>query len=263
MKRVLLCFFILSVLWCSVQSGNVGADADVHAQIREMLKAEPALILDVLRDHPLEFVEILEQAVLARQEHDRRKQEQADMATPRDPEIFPGRPMRGNPDAPVTIVEYSDFLCPYCSVAAATVKELMAKDDDSVRLVFKHLPLNPLSRELALAFEAAALQDPKAAWVLHDMLYERQKDVQKDYERVLNDFVQKSGVNQQRFFADRKNPELVALLEKDMEEARRFGFKGTPMFLINGIAVRGAVPLQEFERVIELVQSKFRDSATP
>ncbi len=257
MKNTIGCLFCLTliVLGQYVHPPTLRAEVNESSRIRELLKAEPELILDVLRDHPLELVEILEQAVLAKREHDRRVQEQADLATLREPKISSDRPIRGNPDASITIVEYSDFLCPYCSTATATVKELMTGHEGSVRLIFKHLPLNPISRELALAFEALALQDQEAAWALHDMLFERQGDVRMDFERIVSDFVQESGADVERFSEDRKRPEIAAMVEEDMEEARRFGFNGTPMFVINGIAVRGAVPLQEFQRIIEQAAS--------
>lgn len=252
----------LLFFWGCAQSGAVRPEADVQAQARDLLKAEPELILGVLREHPLEFVGILEQAVLAKREHEQKVQEQADLATPRNPEISETRPMRGNSGAAITIVEYSDFLCPYCSTATATIKELMAENDGSVRLVFKHFPLNPVSRELALAFEALALQNQESAWRLHDLLFERQGEARADFERMLTEFVRDSGADGERFAADRKSPEVADLVDNDMEEARRFGFNGTPMFLINGIPVRGAVPLREFQRVMELARSKSAAPAT-
>lgn len=251
-----LVLFILFFLWGCTQPGVVRSNAEIHAQIREALRAEPELVLDVLRDYPMEFVAILEKAVLAKREHDLRQQEQADLAILREAKVDPRRPMRGKTDASVTIVTYSDFLCPYCSSAAATIEELMAGRAGQVRLVFKHLPLNPVSRELAKAFEALALQDPEAAWKLHDEIFSRQSEVRADHKRFLIDFVQKISLDPVRFAADRQSPAVAALVDEDMEEARRFGFSGTPMFLVNGIPVRGAVPLKEFHRVLEMTESK-------
>lgn len=254
---ILIAFFFLH--GCA-QPAVVRQDADIRTQVREALRAEPELILDVLREHPLELMEILEKAILAKREYERIQQEQADLAAPREPRIDPGRPMRGETDASATIVAYSDFLCPYCSSAAATIEELMAERPSQVRLVFKHLPLNPVSRELAQAFEALALQNPEAAWELHDEIFSRQGEVRADYERFLADFIQRASVDPVRFAADRRSPEVTALVDGDMNEARGFGFTGTPMFLVNGIPVRGAVPLKEFHRVLEMTEPK---SAAP
>lgn len=235
-------------------------DSISPSEVRELLAAHPELVLDVLRDNPLDFLEILEQAVMAKREADQLRQEQADLAVERNPAVSLERPIRGNPEAALTIVEYSDFQCPYCSQATETVKRLMALDQaGELRLVFKHLPLNPVSHELALAYEAAALQSHEAAWKLHDRLFEEQDRLRGGAEAVLQEIVAELGIDPERFAEDRKRPELVELIQADMDEARKFGFSGTPMFLVNGIPLRGAVPLSEFQRVIEL--AKTRDSA--
>lgn len=248
---------------CCFFSQPAHSAQDVQSQVRELLQDEPELILKVLREHSFELLEILEKAVLDKREHERRLQEQTDLSMPRNPVIAEDRPIRGNPEAPVTIVEYSDFLCPYCSTAADTVKQLMDEHRDTIRLVFKHLPLNPVSREMALAFEAAGMQDQEAAWKLHDMFFAQQNQARAGLERFLADFVREAGLDPARFAADRNSPETAALLENDMNEARQFGFSGTPMFLINGIALRGAVPLHEFERVLDLALSEPQAAQTP
>ncbi|GAB6057740.1 DsbA family protein [Desulfonatronum parangueonense] len=254
-----LCF--LALLMSLMQPGTARSDVEARyptqTQLRDLLAAHPELVLDVLREHPLELVQILEQGLLAKRELERQRQEQEDLAMDRNPEISKDRPIRGNPVAPITIVEYSDFLCPYCSQATATVKRLLDLDDDGeLRLIFKHLPLNPVSRELALAYEAAAMQSHEAAWQLHDLLFERQAELRGNAEAVLESIVARLDIDLDRFAADRASPEAAGRILKDMEEARSFGFSGTPMFLINGIPVRGAVPLQEFQRVVEMAGTK-------
>ncbi|SMP72692.1 Protein-disulfide isomerase [Desulfonatronum zhilinae] len=251
--------FVFSCLAPQAADAQDMAGNIAPSEVRELFAAYPELVLDVLRDNPLELVEILEQAVMAKREADHRRQEQADLAVERTPEVSDQRPIRGNADAAVTIVEYSDFQCPYCSQATETVKRLMALDQaGELRLVFKHLPLNPVSQELALAFEAAALQSHDAAWKLHDRLFEQQGRLRGGAEAVLQEIVAELGIDSERFAEDRKRPELAELIQADMDEARKFGFSGTPMFLVNGIPLRGAVPLSEFQRVIEL--AKTRDS---
>jgi protein-disulfide isomerase len=271
MNKILQGFFVLAIaaLFGIWQPGEAlsQADADVQADIRsnieETLAAHPDLILDVLREHPVELVEILEQAVQAKREADQQKQEEDDLAQRRDPEIFANRPMRGNPEAEITIVEYSDFQCPYCSTATANLKDLMSgADGDDIRLVFKHLPLNPVSRDLAMAFEAVALQDAEAAWKLHDALFSNQPGLRNGAEDVLNSVIGELDIDQERFARDRESEELAALIQQDMEEARKFGFSGTPMFLVNGIPVRGAVPVQEFQRIIDLARTTPAKTAT-
>lgn len=251
----------LAILICWAQPGPAHSQADPRdlspADLRELLTAHPELVLDVLRENSLELLDILEQGVMAKRELERRKQEEADLATERNPQISEDRPIRGNPDAPITIVEYSDFLCPYCSQATATVKDLLAADESGqLRLVFKHLPLNPVSQELALAYEAVARQSHEAAWRLHDLFFERQAQLRNDHEAVVNSIVADLGIDMQQFAADRADSATAEQIREDMEEARGFGFSGTPMFLINGIPVRGAVPIHEFQRIVDLAGAK-------
>lgn len=261
------CIFALALVFCcwpapQAVDAREAAGAVASDELRELLAAHPELVLDVLRDNPVELMEILEQAVMAKREADQRRQEQADLAMERNPEISDQRPIRGNPEAALTIVEYSDFQCPYCSQATETVKRLMALDQaGELRLVFKHLPLNPVSQELALAYEAAALQSHEAAWELHDRLFEQQARLRGGAEAVLLEIVADLGLDPERFAEDRKRPELAGLIQADMEEARKFGFSGTPMFLVNGIPLRGAVPLAEFQRVIELAKARDSDGS--
>lgn len=269
MNRILQGFFVLAIaaLFGISQPGEAHSQTDVQAEtrshIQETLAAHPDLILDVLREHPVELVEILEQAIQAKRAADQQKQEEDDLARRREPEISANRPMRGNPAAEITIVEYSDFQCPYCSTAAANLKDLMSgPDGDNIRLVFKHLPLNPVSRDLAMAFEAVALQDAEAAWKLHDALFSDQQELRNGTEDVLNSVIGELDIDLERFARDRESEELAALIQQDMEEARKFGFSGTPMFLVNGIPVRGAVPVQEFERVIDLARTTPAKTAT-
>lgn len=225
--------------------------------LQELFNTHPDLILDVLRDHPLELVEILEQAVMARREAERRRQQEADLAMDRTPVIDAKRPIRGNPNAPVTIVEYSDFQCPYCSRATETVKDLMAQDQaGELRLVFKHLPLNPVSQELALAFEAVALQSHEAAWQLHDRLFAQQGRLRGGAEAVLQEVIAELDIDPEQFADDRKGPRVAARIQADMAEAAAFGFSGTPMFLVNGIPLRGAVPISEFQQAVALAKAR-------
>ncbi|TVQ97704.1 MAG: DsbA family protein [Desulfovibrionales bacterium] len=257
---VFLLLFVALLCWVRPDIAHSGTSGQPEEPLilQELLRAHPDLVLDVLRDHPLELIEILEQAVAIKREADQRRQEQADLAMDRHPVISPDRPIRGNPDAPVTIVEYSDFLCPYCSQATETVKHLMAQDQDGrFRLVFKHLPLNPVSHELALAFEAVALQNHEAAWKLHGQLFQQQGRLRGGgAEIVLQEIIAGLDIDTEQFAVDRRRQELAGVIQADMEEARRFGFTGTPMFLVNGIPLRGAVPMSEFQRVIELAMSR-------
>lgn len=171
-----------------------------------------------------------------------------------------GLPMRGNEDAPVTIVEFSDFQCPYCARAAGTVKTLLAQRADDVNLVYVHYPLpnHPWARPAAVASECAAQQSDEAFWLLHDQYFEQQSDL--DTENVVDrsrTWLADSGVDVgvwDTCVADTSSPahtEAVAAVDRGVALAQEVGVSGTPHFVINGRALSGARPAADFERLID------------
>ncbi len=242
-------------------------DVDIRAQIRELLTSEPELVLEVLRQNPLELIRVYEDA---------RAQEtpiiefgfepsEFSVDTPEsiapdityNPQIDPRRPVRGDPAASVTIVKYSDFFCSYCAVAAKTIQSLMAIED--VRVVFKHMPLSANSHRAALAFEALALQSQELAWKFHDVLFAHQDEAGVDIERFITRFIQTHDVSAARFATDRVSPEVETLIEKDLAEVRQFNITGAPSFIVNGVFASGALPLEEFRSLIAYAQPRLID----
>jgi protein-disulfide isomerase len=238
----------------STKPRQAATPQDLKAQVEKILRENPQIILDVLREQKIQVLEIAEQGARARQEQERERQFQAGLQNPRQPAIDPSRPILGNAKAPVTIVEYSDFLCPYCGRASDSVKEVMRRHPDTYRLVFKHFPLHDFSRQLALTFEAIALQSPAKAWLFADFAFNRQEQLNRDKDKALEPILDELGVDKARLKEDMKRPALGARIDQDTEEARRFEFKGTPSFLLNGAPLFGAVSPEEFERVTKLIE---------
>lgn len=225
----------------------------LRQDIQAVLAAHPELVLDVLDRNKVAVFEIVEKGVRLKQEQARRDQILETMKNPLTPEVDPSRPMLGAPEAPVTIVEYSDFLCPFCAKAAQTVKDLVARHPGRVRVFFKHLPLHEASRETALYFEAAGLQSPELAWQFHDQAFARMKELAERKGAVLEEIAAGLPLDRERLAQDMATPELARRLEQDEAEARRFNLSGTPMFLVNGVLLRGAVPAEAFEEVMGLL----------
>jgi len=259
--RVLVLIGLLAILgWgCAPPPDNDARQEqdqpDVSGLIRESLAAEPDIILDILRDHPIELLEILELA-LAQTEPDSFRDKSMASPVPLDPFISAQRPIRGKPGAETTMVVYSDFLCPYCAQLADNLAMLLAEEREQVRLTFKHMPLNPDSRKLAVVFEALARQDHDLAWAFHDELFARQDEARADPERFVQEFIRNAEVDGERLFSDRGSPELAAEVDGDAEEAALFGFTGTPALLINGFGVHGALPVQELRDILEHVRPR-------
>lgn len=157
-------------------------------------------------------------------------------------------PVRGQADARVAIVEYSDFQCPFCARVIPTLNRIRETYGDRVKLVYKHLPLriHPEARPAAAAAEAAGLQGK--FWEMHDAIFANQREL-SDARYV--EWARELGLDVERFERDRKSEAVLARIEKDEEEAARVGVGGTPAFFINGRFLSGAQPFESFQRMID------------
>ncbi len=174
-------------------------------------------------------------------------------------EAVKGLPVRGNPEAPVTIVEFSDFQCPYCARAYNTVEEVLAKFPEDVKLVYVHFPLpnHPWAKPAAIASVCAAQQDPVAFWALHDGYFENQRTINPD--NVIEKskaFLDGAGIDLDVWTACAEDTESVAYqgaaaaVEGALQMGSKYGVTGTPGFFVNGRFVSGAQPLEAFEELI-------------
>jgi protein-disulfide isomerase len=228
----------------------------IKEQVLKTIRENPEIVMDILKDKSIEVLQAVEKGSREQAEKKRDERLKFDLANPKKPLIDMSRPFIGDPNAPITIVEYSDFQCFYCGKAASTVQDLVKKYPQKIRVFFKHMPFHEMSKTEALYFEAIARQSVEKAWKFHDMAFERREDIMKEKERALQDIVNVLDIDEARLKKDLESKELADLLTEDMKEARSFGFDATPSFLINGVSVIGAVPIEEFEKVIRLVEEK-------
>ena len=252
---------IMTVLALSLLAGLPGAfaqtvDQDFQEKVHMVLREHPEILVEALKGQSDELLKILEQAASDRQAKEEQARLEEDLKNPRKPVIAGDRAMLGAKDAPITIVEYSDFFCHYCAVASKTVKDLAAEYPKKVRVVFKHMAGKPNSRTAALYFEAINLQDPQKAWQFHDQVFADPDNVSFGGETAMKKIAASLGVDMEKLAKDVESKELKARLDADLAEARSFGFQGTPMFLVNGVTIRGASPRETFEEVIRLVEKK-------
>lgn len=227
--------------------------AEFREQLREILRQNPDLVLDVLRDNSEQVLDIAQLGANQRRNKALLVQWRKDLETPKNPNIK-GRPLRGTPNAPVTIVAYSDFTCPYCEQSSNTVKELLKEFPGKIRYVFKSFPLETqgIGRQAAEFFAAAGLQDPEKAWTLYDQLFARRDEVLRDGESVLFDAAAKAGLDTKRLSADMKGKTVKNIVDEDIAEAVRVGVKGTPYFLVNDLMIRGALSPELFAEAIKI-----------
>jgi Na+/H+ antiporter NhaA len=165
-----------------------------------------------------------------------------------DREVDPERDhVRGPMEAPVTMVEYGDFECPYCGRAEPVVRELLG-DFGDVRYVWRHLPLSdvhPNAQLAAEASEAAARQD--AFWEMHDLLLDHQDALEP---MDLMRYADKLGLDIERFTNDLREHEGAARIAEDVDSADISGVSGTPTFFINGQRHYGAYDIDTLSKAV-------------
>jgi protein-disulfide isomerase len=261
----------LSLLTLAVLTlGSAAFAAELSREdVKKVLEANPDLILDVLRNNRKDFFEIVTQAA---QEEQGRRQKEAEEAqskeiddhikNPMTPVITKKTRIRGNPKAKYTIVEYSDFQCPYCGRGYQTVETLRKKYGDDLRVIFKDkpLPFHAQARPAAQWFEAASLQSEEKAWAFHDKLFQNQDKLSEDF---FKETAKSLGLDVDKLQKDVKSQAVQDAIDADIKEAEGFKFDGTPGFLLNGVPIRGAYPVEHFEEIIQKIEEARTAQASP
>jgi Na+/H+ antiporter NhaA/protein-disulfide isomerase len=157
--------------------------------------------------------------------------------------------IRGPVDAPVTVVEYGDFECPYCGMAEPVVRDLL-RDFGDVRYVWRHLPLNDVHPHAQLAAEAAeAGSDQGAFWEMHDALF-RHQDALRAEDLIA--YAERLGLDVERFAADLQEHAGAARVAEDVDSADLSGVSGTPTFFVNGRRHHGAYDLKTLSAAVRV-----------
>jgi Na+/H+ antiporter NhaA len=155
--------------------------------------------------------------------------------------------VRGAIDAPVTVVEYGDFECPYCGQAEPVVRELIRGFSD-VRYVWRHLPLNDVHPHAQIAAEAAeAAADQGAFWEMHDLLLDNQDALQPD---DLIAYAEQLGLDVERFTNSLREHTGAARVAEDVDSADLSGVSGTPTFFINSRRQHGAYDIASLSAAV-------------
>ncbi len=163
------------------------------------------------------------------------------------------RPAWGKADALVTIVEFSDFQCPFCNRVNPTMKQIKETYPDDVRIVFRQLPLpmHPQAKPAAQAALAAHRQGK--FWEMHDKLFANQKALNpQNYETWAGEL----GLDVAKFKKDYADPAIAKMVDEDMATSGKFGARGTPAFFVNGRFISGARPFESFDALIKEEKAK-------
>jgi len=248
-----LAVLAITILPCATaQAKEITGD-----EIKKALQENPNVLIEAIRANRKAIFDIINQTGLEEQARVQKEAEEAEKKTYEDSFKNPLKPaiddktrIRGRKDAKYTLVEYADFQCPYCAASYKTVEELRKRHGLDLRYIFKHLPLpfHPQAMPAAQWLEAIAIQSPEKAWKFHDILFENQDKLGVDFfKKTAKDL----GVDVERCEKEAESQAVKDRIAADVEEAKKYGFNGTPGFLLNGIPVRGAYPVEYFEDIIK------------
>jgi len=163
--------------------------------------------------------------------------------------IDPGAsPVKGNAAAKITIIEFSDFQCPYCRRGYETMEEVLKQYPNDVKVVFKHFPL-PFHKEAEPAAKASwAAQQQGKFWEYHDELFKNQEKLGSDFYMTL---AKQLKLDVDKFKKDMESEAATKQVKADNDIGQSNGIQGTPGFFVNGVAVKGAYPASHFKTIID------------
>jgi protein-disulfide isomerase len=175
--------------------------------------------------------------------------ERTPLEAPKSEVSFDPARLRGRSNAPVMIVEFSDFQCPFCRKVQATLRSVLAKYEGRVSLAYRDFPLRGMHGQAELAAESARCAGEQGEfWEYHDLLFE---NPDKFNRNSLMELARNLKLNEKQFDGCLSGGKYRAKVEEDLQQGIRAGVLGTPGIFINGILVSGAQPEATFERIIE------------
>jgi len=157
-------------------------------------------------------------------------------------------PVMGPANAPITLVEFSDFECPFCKRGASTVEEVVNAYPGKIKVVFKNRPLSFHKNAMPAAKASIAAHKQGKFAEYKKVLFENQ---QKLSDAFYEETATKLGLKLDQFKKDMASKEVEDLIKADEAMADKFGVDGTPSFFLNGVQLQGAQPLPEFKRVVD------------
>lgn len=170
-------------------------------------------------------------------------------AAPRVKVDTEGYPAWGNPSAPITLVEFADFECPFCQRSVATLDRLKETyGPDKLRIVFRDLPLESHERAVPAALAAHCANEQGKFWEYHRSLYDNQTALQ---DTDLKAYATKNGLQAEAFTQCYDTKKFQSVVDKSKREAEALGFDSAPTFVLNGIIVPGAQPYEVLKEKIE------------
>lgn len=248
-KKIILAVSLGSLLGCATNEN----------QIKEVLKKNPKIVFDVIEENPEQFIEVVNRAAQKAQQKQYEKQisdmkaeQENDLKNPKKPQLGDERLFIGNKNGDIVIVEYADFQCPACKMAFDSLNQFKTKYKDRIKFYYKHMPLDfhKMAYPASQYFEAIKMQDKEKAIKFFNHLFQNQRELTS--EAFLEKTAKLVGADILKLKKDIQSDRVKKVIEEDMAEFQNFGFTGTPVVLINGVALHGAQKIEELERVMKL-----------
>lgn len=248
------------------------ADIEALMQVEVVAKAAPATDAEVqkfyeeykerLQNAPLEQVRPIIEGQLARQKQGERFQVyitelkskysfKLDLPAPNIPRLEVSAdddPFIGPETAPITIIQFAEFQCPYCGKAGEAVDQVMETYPGKIKMVYRDFPLGFHDRAIPAAVAANCAGEQEKYWEMHKLLMSNQRALD---EETLTSHATSLSLDMAKWNTCRADPAQEAEVRKDMEDGSAVGVTGTPAFFINGIMLSGAQPFEAFKEIID------------
>lgn len=249
-QRILMAVFALLLL---IPQSASAATPELNAQIESILRENPDILLDIIRENSEQVLVALREGNSKAKIAAMKAQWKQDVAVTKKVATS-NRAIRGNVDAPVTIIAFSDFTCPYCERAAFTLNSLMSHYGKTVRFIFKNYPLasHENSRLASQYFVAANNLDSGKAWKLYDEFFANREALMAEGEPFMKKAAKKVGLDPEKLAEEARTASVNAIIDEDMADAKGLELEGTPYFLVNNILIRGALPLDLYSEAVEI-----------
>ncbi|WP_027720291.1 DsbA family protein [Maridesulfovibrio zosterae] len=250
---LVFCIFLVP----SVSYSASFSKSEIKNEIRKTLKEEPQLIFEALKGHEEELYDLIQIGLEKKNKAKIRDRRLKQLTNPKLARKYPKRPIWGSANSKISIIAFSDFQSATCSKADKTIIELLKKHPE-INYRFRHNPLgiHKMSRPAAMYYEAAAIQNHEQAKTLNHLILKNRLKIKKNGTKELDKLAIAANLNIKKLHQDLNLPEIAKKVDQDIAEAKQLGFTASPVYLVNGVTVTGARTLEEFEEVLEMINSQ-------
>jgi protein-disulfide isomerase len=160
-----------------------------------------------------------------------------------------GAPSRGNKNAPVKVIEFSDFECPFCREAFLVLKDFLPQHEDEIFFQYRHFPISQIHPFAVRVAEASMCADEQGKfWDYHDLIFENQNFLN---DAFIRSFIDTLKLNSKQFTECLESNKYALEVQNDFNDGRRLGVNATPTFFINGRKISGVLPKETWEQLIK------------